>query len=349
MEVDKFRSYTFLVGLGIASILLVLVLEPFFYPLFWAGVLASLFYPINKRLTFLLKPNLSAFFTLLLVTLIVIIPLSLIITILIKELIGIFNSLNSHQNQFGTILQSINQFFHSNPYLSGIKIDDTIISQQINDVSRNFISFIYESIKALTQNSLKFFALFVLMLYALFFFLRDGDRMLKKIMYVLPLGKKYEHLFFEKFLSTAGSTIKSTLLVGGLQGILGGLLFLVTGVPSPLIWGMVMAVFATIPVTGTFLVWLPAGVIMILTGHIWQGIVILIAGVSIVSTIDNILRPMIVGKDIQMHPVLVLFSTLGGLVVFGLSGFVLGPLVAAFCQTLWNLYEQYYRAELTKN
>ncbi len=168
-------------------------------------------------------------------------------------------------------------------------------------------------------------------------------------MYVLPLGKKYEHLLFEKFLSTASSTIKSTILVGGLQGVLGGLLFFATGVPSPLIWGIVMAVFATIPVTGTFLVWLPAGVIMILTGHLWQGIVILVVGALIVSTIDNLLRPMIVGKDMQMHPVLVLFSTLGGLVVFGLSGFVIGPLVAAICQTLWSLYNQYYHTELEKS
>lgn len=349
IEINKFRNYTFLVGLITTSLLLLFVLKPFFYPLFWAAVLASLFYPVHKRLTILLKPNLSAFLTLLLVTLIVLLPLSVILTILIKELIAVFNLLNSHQDQFGTILQSINNFFHSSPYLSEFKIDDAVITQQIDNVSQSIVGYVYESIKALTQNSLELIALFVLMLYTLFFFLRDGDRMLKKIMYILPLGKKNEHLLYEKFTSTASATIKGTLLVGGIQGILGGLLFLATGVPSPLIWGIVMAALATIPVTGTFLVWLPAGVIMILTGHLWQGLIILFAGTLIVSTIDNILRPMIVGRDLQMHPVLVLFSTLGGIFVFGLSGFVLGPLMAALCQTLWELYEQYYHAELSKS
>lgn len=349
MEISKFRNYTLLGSLILVSGMLIYILQPFFYPLFWAAVIASLFYPIYKRISALLKPSLGAFFTLFLIIIIVLLPLSLIVTLLIKELIGIFNYLNSFQGQVGSFLQSINGFIHSFPYFSNFKINDTVIAQQINEISKSIIGFLYESIKSLTQNSLEFFVLFVLMLYSMFFFLRDGDRMLKKIMFILPLGKKYERLLYEKFLSTAGSTIKSTILLGGLQGLLGGLLFFITGVPSPLIWGITMAVLGAIPLTGTFLIWLPAGVFMLLTGHLWQGIVILVAGLSIVSTVDNMLRPMIVGKDLQMHPVLVLFSTLGGLIAFGLSGFVIGPLIAALCQTLWNLYEEYYHTELSKS
>ncbi|MEK7625084.1 MAG: AI-2E family transporter [Patescibacteria group bacterium] len=349
MEVNKFRNYTLVISLVTVSVLLLYVLRPFFYPLFWAAVLASLFYPVYKRVSLLLRPNAGALLTLLIITLIVILPLSLIVTVLVRELVGIFSYLNSFQGQLGALLQSINRSLHSIPYLASININDALISQQINDVGKSIIEFLYESIKTVTQNSLEFFALFVLMLYSTFFFLRDGDRMLKRIMFILPLGKKYEQLLYEKFLSTAGSTIKSTILLGGLQGILGGLLFLLTGVPSPLIWGIAMAVLAAIPVTGTFLVWFPTGVFMIFTGQVWQGVVILLFGLLVISTVDNLLRPLIVGKDLQMHPVIVLFSTLGGLVAFGLSGFVIGPLIAALCQTLWNLYEEYYHAELSKN
>ena len=172
---------------------------------------------------------------------------------------------------------------------------------------------------------------------------------MKKIMYILPLGNRYEKMLYEKFTSAASSTIKGGLIISVVQGTLGGLLFWITGVPGAMIWGLAMAVLATIPVTGTYLVWMPVGLIKIITGQWLVGFIILLMGLLVVSTVDNILRPILVGKDLRMHPVLVLFSTLGGLVVFGLTGFVLGPVIAALCQSFWELYEHYYQNELSKN
>ncbi|MFA6105667.1 MAG: AI-2E family transporter [Patescibacteria group bacterium] len=336
MEMNKTRNYIFLITLGGVSLLFFYVINPFFYPIFWAAVIASLFYPLFKRFTKLLNPSISAALTLVIVTVMVLLPLSLIVTLLIKEIVNIFNSYGQ-TDQLGGVIQDVNNFLHNNELIQKMGLNDTSVSGRLDEIGRSVVTFVYVSVKSLTQNSLEFIALFVLMLYSLFFFLRDGDKILKKLMYIFPLGNRYEQLLYDKFTAAASSAIKGTVIVGLIQGVLGGLLFWVTGVPGPLIWGLIMAALGAIPVTGTFLVWFPAGLIKIATGHMAQGVIILTVGILLVSTIDNILRPFIVGKELEMHPVIVLFSTLGGVVVFGLSGFVLGPIIAALCQSFWDL------------
>lgn len=348
MELSKTRNYIFLITLATVSIMFFYVIRPFFYPIFWAAVIASLFYPLYKRFTHLLNQSLSAGLTLLIVTVLVLLPFSLIVTLLIKEIVNIFNSYGQ-TDQLSGIIQDVNNYLHNSDLIQKIGLNETSLSSRLDEVGRSVVTFVYISVKSLTQNSLEFIALFVLMLYTLFFFLRDGSKILKKFMFLFPLGSRYEQLLYDKFTSAASSAIKGTIVVGLIQGLLGGLLFWATGIPAPLIWGLVMAALGAIPVTGTFLVWFPAGIIQIAIGHTTQGIIILAVGTLLVSTIDNLLRPYVVGKDLQMHPVIVLFSTLGGVFVFGLTGFVLGPVIAALCQAFWELYEHYYQNELAKN
>lgn len=168
-------------------------------------------------------------------------------------------------------------------------------------------------------------------------------------MHLSPLGDKYEGLLYERFTSTARATLKSTLILGSIQGALGGILFWITGVEGALIWAIVMAFVAMIPALGSFLVWLPIGLIMLALGNMWQGFTILIVGAILISNIDNLLRPMLVGRDTQMHPLLVLFSTLGGIFLFGISGFVLGPIIMSLFLSVISIYDHYYRNELGRN
>jgi predicted PurR-regulated permease PerM len=275
-------------------------------------------------------------------------PVFLIILILTKQIVNIFNSYGQ-TDQISGLIRETGNFLKNNEQIQKLGINDTIITQRLDEVGRAVVTFVYQSLKSFTQNSLQFIFMFVLMLYSLFFFLRDGEKIIKKAMFILPLGNKYEGMLLEKFSAAANSTIKGTMIVALIQGTLGGLLFWATGIPGPLIWGLIMAAFATVPITGTYVVWLPVALIKIATGHWVVGLIIFIVGILVVSTIDNILRPLIVGRDLRMHPVLVLFSTLGGLVVFGLTGFVLGPIIAALCQSFWELYEDYYHNELVKN
>jgi len=188
-----------------------------------------------------------------------------------------------------------------------------------------------------------------IMFYTLFFFLRDGKKILEHLMHLSPLGNKYETMLYEKFTSTSRATLKGTFLVGCVQGTLGGLLFLAVGIPGALIWGLMMVALSIVPAVGCSIIWLPTGIIMLLMGNIWQGITILLFGTLVISNIDNLIRPPLVGKDIQMHPLLVLFSTLGGIFIFGISGFIIGPVIAALFTSVISIYDHYYRNELSNN
>jgi predicted PurR-regulated permease PerM len=183
------------------------------------------------------------------------------------------------------------------------------------------------------------------MLYTLFFFVRDGDQFFRMAMKVIPLGMGREKFLYERFIVTARSTLKVTLIIGGIQGALGAIVFFATDVEGALIWGLLMILMAIVPVVGCSIIWAPAGIVMILMGHIWQGILILAVGIFVISTVDNLLRPILLGKDVEMHPLLIFLSTLGGIIIFGFSGFVIGPVVTSLLIALWEMYEEFYRKE----
>jgi predicted PurR-regulated permease PerM len=168
-------------------------------------------------------------------------------------------------------------------------------------------------------------------------------------MQVSPIGSKYEIMLYKKFTETASATIKGTILVGGIQGAIGGIMFAIAGIDSALIWGIFMVFFSIIPGVGPLIIWFPAAIFLILTGSIWQGIFIILVGTFVIGTIDNLLRPLFVGKDSEMHPLLILLSTLGGIALFGLSGFLMGPIIAALFVSFWEIYEEFYHKELSKN
>lgn len=169
---------------------------------------------------------------------------------------------------------------------------------------------------------------------------------MKKIMYLSPLRDSHEKLLVEKFISISRATMKGTLVVGLVQGSIGGITFALVGVPSAIAWGIVMVFLSLIPMFGTSLVWFPAGIIMLLIGNVWQGVVILAVGFGVISIIDNFLRPELVGKDTQMHPLVVFFATLGGISLLGFLGFIMGPIIVALFLTLWNIYAVEFKKQL---
>jgi len=350
MDFAKIRNYLFL-GLLLGITLLFLgVLAPFAYPIFWAAVIAGISYPLYQRLNRSLNhPNLSTTITLVIVVVVIMLPLSIFGVLLFREVLSLYVSINDNRGQIGTLVQGIADFIQHNRYLADLNIDQQTITQKVSEVSNEFLGWLFSNLRSFTQNSFALIAQFVLMLYTLFFFIRDGHKILRKLMYLVPLGDRYETMLYDRFTSTARSTLKGTLVVGCVQGTLGGIIFAIAGIPGALIWGIIMAIASIIPATGSALVWFPAALIMLAVGNIWQGIMILIVGGLVISTIDNILRPALVGKDLEMHPVIILFSTLGGVVLFGISGFVIGPIIAAVFLSFWDLYQQYYHSDLSSN
>jgi predicted PurR-regulated permease PerM len=154
---------------------------------------------------------------------------------------------------------------------------------------------------------------------------------------------------FERFTTTTRAVAKGTVAIAILQGALGGIAFAIAGVSAPTLWGVAMTFMAVIPAIGPGIIWLPAGIILLLTGSIWQGVFILIVGGLLVSLIDNLLRPILIGRETKMPDALILLATLGGLATFGISGFIVGPIIAAFFLSLWSIFEEKYHTELSNS
>ncbi len=332
----------------ILAIALIYVIRPFIYPIFWAAVIAVIFYPVANKLTIRTKmPNLSSALTLLIVILVIIIPASILSMLVVNESINLYKSVS--QENLAQTVTGIGDWLSSTPVAPYLKTIESNGMTHIDNAAKTISLFIFENVKNITQSSFRFFFMLFIMFYTLFFFLRDGKKILNRLMHLSPLGNKYENMLYERFTSTARATLKGIFLVGGIQGTLGGLLFFAVGIPGALIWGLIMVALSIIPAVGCSIIWLPTGIAMLLMGNIWQGLTILLFGGLVISTIDNLIRPSLVGKDIQMHPLLVLFSTLGGIFLFGISGFVIGPVIAALFTAVISIYDHYYRNELANN
>jgi predicted PurR-regulated permease PerM len=183
------------------------------------------------------------------------------------------------------------------------------------------------------------------MLYLLFFFLRDGPRMLESLVRALPLGDQRERLLLARFAEVSRATIKGTVVVGVVQGAIGGTAFALLGISAPVLWGVVMALLSILPAVGTALVWLPAAIILLVNGEVLGGVVLIFVGVFVIGLTDNLLRPILVGRDTRLPDYLILLSTLGGLAGFGLAGIIIGPIIAAFFLSIWQMAETEFRGD----
>lgn len=350
MDFSKIRNYIFIGSLLLVTIVFLRLLQPFGYAIFWAATIAGLSYPLYKKILHRLKsPNLSSAITLSLITVIIILPIIMIGALVVKESFNLFRQFQENQEQIRASVQQTLQDLKTNPYFARLNIDEALIAQRVSEMSSDAVNFVFRKLKDFTFGSAAFAISFLIMLYTLFFFLRDGEKLLKKLMFLIPLGDKYESMLYNKFTTTARSTIKGTLVIGAIQGTLGGLLFALTGVPGALFWGIIMTLLSSIPGIGSYFIWVPAAIIMLVLGNTWQGLVIIAVGFLIIGTIDNLLRPALVGRDLRIHPLLILFSTLGGILLFNISGFVIGPVIASLLLAFWEMYEHYYQSELAHN
>lgn len=187
------------------------------------------------------------------------------------------------------------------------------------------------------QNTFDFIVSFFIMLYLLFFLLRDGSELSKNIRDAIPLQEELQRNLSSKFTNVIRTTVKGNIVVTILQGALGGLIFWFLGIHAPVLWAVVMAFLSLLPAVGTALIWLPVAIYFLVTGATWKGVVLIAYGVLVIGLVDNILRPILVGKDTKMPDYVVLISTLGGMAIFGLNGFVIGPVIAAMFMAVWDI------------
>jgi predicted PurR-regulated permease PerM len=340
MDKEKINKILFYSILGLVGLLFLFIIQPFLFPIFWAAVIAGIFHPaflyLNRRLS---SANLAALLVMVAILVIIILPAIAIGSILLAESVDLYHSLEmgtvSIQQQIDHMTRTMTHF----KYLDKLPIDTAVVSNAVADGAKGIANYIFQNLRDLTQNTVIFAAKFAIMLYTLFFFIRDGAFFVAALSRLLPLGNQREKLLFKSFGVTARATLKVTLIIGGLQGALGGLLFFALGVKGALTWGVIMIFSSIIPGVGCAIVWAPAGAIMLLLGYFWKGIIILAFGLLVISMVDNLLRPLLLGHDVQMHPLLIFLSTLGGIMFFGMSGFVLGPIVASLLLAFWRMYD----------
>src|SRR4029450_6144313 len=193
------------------------------------------------------------------------------------------------------------------------------------------------AISATTVATAVFFFQFVVMLYTMFFFLLGGPGLLRGVLAYLPLTEGDKERMIERFVSVTRATLKGSGLIGIAQGTLSGLAFWAVGIDGALFWGAMMAVLSIIPGIGGALVWVPTAVVLAATGQVWRGIGLAAFCALVVGSVDNVLRPILVGHDTQMHELMIFFSTLGGLLLFGAMGVILGPILPALFLTVWEV------------
>lgn len=332
---------SFFILVALTTLAFLALVSSFLMPVFWAAVLATLFFPLQGRYVaaFGGRKSLAALATVLTTIGLVVVPLFLIGLAMSREAIDLHERITSGAIDLQAPLQFLRRITPlASDYLGGLGIDAEGLMARLSAAAVAVSQFIASRALGIGQDLLRITALFFLMLYVLFFFLRDGSQLVATLIRVLPLGDVRERRLLAKFAEVSLATIKGTLVVGIIQGALGAALFWVVGIPAPVFWGTLMTVLSVLPAVGPGLIWLPAAVILLGMGQLAKGIVLIAAGVLIIGLVDNVLRPILVGRETQMPDYLVLLATLGGLAVFGVSGFVIGPVIAAFFLVVWDMF-----------
>jgi predicted PurR-regulated permease PerM len=332
-----------LLGLTVlVTAVLVWVLRPFFGAILWGAILTMLFAPLHTRLQLSLgwRPTWSAMATTFTVFVVVILPLLVITSSLLQEATTLYAMVNTGDIDFGETFKRVADglpiWVRQLLEASGLA-NLNAVQQKITYLFREGSQALAVQLLGLGQSTVHLVISFFVMMYLLFFLLRDGEKLFVRIKRSIALPVHQQDELFEKFVQVVRATVKGDLLVAVLQGALGGLAFWALDIRAPLVWGVLMAVVSLLPAVGAAIVWVPVAIYLLASGSFWQGIALIAFGTLVIGLVDNILRPILVGQDTKMPEYLVLFSTLGGLEVFGPNGFVLGPVIAAMFMAVWDI------------
>jgi predicted PurR-regulated permease PerM len=337
------EDQTFLLLVVVISLAFAWILWPFFGAVLWGTILAIMFAPLYRRLLRNMRQRrtVAALATVTIVLLIVILPLTLIGALLVQEALGVYGKFQSGELDLGRYVQQVlgalpgwvsdllNRFGLTNLGSMQDKLSTGLLqgSQLVAAQAFN-----------IGQNTLDLVVNLGIVLYLLFFLLRDGDDLARRIRTAVPLHANQQRELFNMFTTVIRATVKGNVVMAIVQGALGGLIFWFLGVHASVLWAVVMAFLSLLPAVGSALVWLPVAIYFLVTGATWQGIVLIAYGVLVIGMVDNVLRPILVGKDTKMPDYVVLISTLGGMAIFGLNGFVIGPVIAAMFMAVWDIF-----------
>lgn len=329
--------------LAASTILFMWMIHGYLFPVFWALVFALLLSPmyhwLRKRIGY---DSVSALIVMLGALLLVVIPVAWISTQVTQEAFAFYRSA-ANNGILGSLV--LPEFISDILPVFGTSAGE--LQADIAAWAQTMSSWVISEAFAISSATFNIVLKTILMLYFLFFFLRDGEKLGHYIMRRLPLGDRKERALFERFSSTTRAIMKGAVFSAIAQGVVGGIIFAVVGIENATLWGAVMAFLSVIPAVGPALVWIPAGLFLLSTGAIIPAIIVLVGGAALISPIDNILKPLLIGREIQMPDALILISILGGIAVFGIAGIIVGPVIAALLLAVWDIFAKEYEVELS--
>ena len=334
------------------SILLLIVTLAFFWviggfiqPIFWATVLGIVFFPAYNAIKGRLggRETVASGVTLIVVLLVAIIPVMWIVSVVASQAAGLYVNIRSGEIDVGAVFDWFNAKLPVVvSWLESMGIDAEKLPAVASSFGLRVSQFLANTLVGFGQNIVRFSLMFTLMLYILFFVFRDGQRILDAAILAVPLDEDKKQELLMRFAEVSRATIKGTAIIGVVQGGIGGIAFAALGIPSAALWGVLMVLMSVVPAVGPALVWMPATLYFFAVGQYVQGAILLIVGGVFISLADNVLRPILVGRDTRMPDYLVLVSTLGGLLLFGLAGVVIGPMIAALFISVWGMAAKEY-------
>jgi len=342
---DELQHASFLLVLVVVSLLMAVIVYPFAQPLLWAALAAIMFQPLYRYMLRRMRGrrNAAAGLSLLTIFVVIMLPAAWIGSLVVQQALVLVDAL---QKQPPDLAMLFDQVYTSLPRIAREAVDragwaDIAMAQtRIQDLVTESAGLIASQAVSIGSGALSFFLSFGVSLYVMFFLLRDGERIGRTVLCAVPVERSIADRLAERFLGIVRATIKGTGVVAVVQGVLGWIAMLIAGVPSALLFGVVMAIFALIPVIGAGGVWLPVGLWLLVSGDTWQGIFMLVFGFFVISSADNVLRPILVGRDTGIPDWIILITTLGGISLVGFSGIVLGPLVAGLFLASWSILRE---------
>jgi predicted PurR-regulated permease PerM len=348
---EELQQTSFLIILAVVTLLMAVVIYPFAQPLLWAGLAAIMFQPLYRNVLRRLRGrrNPAAGLSLLIIFILVLVPAAWVASMVIQQAFVLVTTLQQQPIDlaalFDTVYTRLPQFAREAVDRSGWA-DIAMVQTRLQELLTESAGMIASQAVSIGSGALSFFLSFGVALYVMFFLLRDGERIGRTVLCAVPVERSIADRLAERFLGIVRATIKGTGVVALVQGALGTVTLMIAGVPSALLFGVIMAIFALVPVIGSGAVWVPAGLYLLITGETWQGLFVLLTGFFVISSADNVLRPILVGRDTGIPDWIILITTLGGISFVGFSGIVLGPLVAGLFLASWSILREQREQDL---
>ena len=346
---ERLEQTTFLLLVAVVTALFGWLMLPYFGAILWGMVAAIVFSPLYRKLASMLggRRTLAATLTLLALLGLVIVPALLIAISLLQEAIGVYEQLQSGRIDLAALVSHLQAAL---PRWARDMIGSQMANpDRLREMLGGALSSAVQSIagRALLfgQGALSFLAALGVMLYLAFFLLRDGDVYGRSIKAAIPLNARLRERLLADFVTVVRATMKGSVVVAVIQGLLGGVIFSLLGIEGALLWGLLMGAFSLVPAVGTGIIWVPVAIYLLATGSTMEGGILVFCGVFIIGMVDNLLRPILVGKDTKLPDFVVLIATVAGLELFGISGFIVGPIIAALFFSIWRNFTELRRNE----